>query len=210
MKNILAVILILSMACTGLLAQDEANEYPVSLSSFEAGITNSKAVLKWKTVCYLSFAKFQIQKSYDGTNFSTIHTFSADRLRCQQPFDFTDERLSSRGNVFYRINAGDVDGNYFQSRVSKVVYNPTGNDFIAAYPNVVSSIVNIVLSVNKDSNLKLQLVNSAGMVVRQVNYKAARGISNLLMNIGGVANGKYWLISYDTQGQIHRVNIIKQ
>jgi hypothetical protein len=89
-------------------AQNDSSIYPVSLSSLEGGVSNNYARLKWKTVCYLSFANFRIQKSLMAQTFSTINSFVADRLRCQQPFEFVDSSSYNSGNGFYRINVGDM------------------------------------------------------------------------------------------------------
>ncbi len=99
MKKILAIV-VLIIASQIASAQSDSSYYTVRLSSFDVSASNNITRLHWKTVCFLQYANFQIQKSADGKDFTTISSFTADRLRCQQPFDFTDSSNTNQGNVF--------------------------------------------------------------------------------------------------------------
>lgn len=190
-------------------AQNDSSIYPVSLSSFQGGVAGNNARLKWKTVCYLSFANFQIQKSLNGTTFSTINSFVADRLRCQQPFEFVDSSSYNSGNVFYRINVGDIDGNFYHSRMIKVLNRLT--DFeVKVYPTVINSKANIVLSSPIDDNIRMRLISSGGIVVKQYYYKVSKGVSNFSLDFSDIAKGSYWITTVKTKGMQHAVAIIKQ
>ena len=141
-------------------AQVDSTLFPVSLSSFEAEVNNNFAKLKWKTICYLTYANFQIQKSLDGATFSTINTLSADRLRCSQPFEFTDSSGNQPGNVFYRINAGDIDGKFYYSKIIKVLNTQDAFEILSVYPTMIHSSAYIVLSSPQDDNINMKLINA--------------------------------------------------
>ncbi len=204
----LSVILVLLVPI--LHAQNDSSIYPVSLSSFEGGVSNNHARLKWKTVCYLSFANFQIQKSLNGTTFSTINSFVADRLRCQQPFEFVDSSSYNSGNVFYRINVGDIDGNFYHSRIIKVLNKQSDMEVLSVYPTVINSKANIVLSSPFDGNIRMRLISSGGIVVKQYYYKVSKGVSNFSLDFSDIAKGSYWITLVETKGMQHAVAVIKQ
>lgn len=206
-----AYLLIISVLLVPILhAQNDSSIYPVSLSSFEAGVSNNYVKLKWKTVCYLSFANFQIQKSLNGTNFSTINSFVADRLRCQQPFEFFDTANSNSGNVFYRINVGDIDGNFYNSRIVKVISKQNDFQVLSVYPTIINSIANIVLSSPQEDKIKLKLIGTGGTAVKEHYYRARRGVSRFTLDFADVAKGNYWLTFVDAKGMQHTVVLIKQ
>lgn len=205
---LLSVLLVLLVSI--LHAQNDSSVYPVSLSSFEGGVSNNYAKLKWKTVCYLSFANFQIQKSFNGTNFSTINSFVADRLRCQQPFEFVDSSGYNSGNVFYRVNVGDIDGNFYHSRIIKVLNKQTDLPVLSVYPTVINSRANIVLSSPFDDNIKLKLIGTDGIMVKQYYYKVPKGASNFTIDFGNLLRGNYWITYVDAKGMQHTVAVIKQ
>ncbi len=90
----------------------------------------------------MQYANFQIQKSANGKDFSTISSFTADRLRCQQPFDYTDSSKTYQGNIFYRINVGNIDGKFYHSSVRSVYIKEKGFDLVSVYPTIVKSSIN--------------------------------------------------------------------
>lgn len=191
-------------------AQNDSSIYPVSLSSFEGGVSNNFARLKWKTVCYLSFANFRIQKSLNGTTFSTINSFVADRLRCQQPFEFVDSSSYNSGNGFYRINVGDIDGNFYHSRIIKVLNKQSDFAVLSVYPTVINSKANIVLSSPIDDNIRMRLISSDGIVIKQYYYKVSKGVSNSSLDFSDITKGSYWVTAVGTKGMQHAVAVIKQ
>jgi len=125
MKKALAIA-ILIIGCHAASAQSDSSYYTIRLSSFDVSVTNNVTKLHWKTICFLQYANFQIQKSANGTDYNTISSFTADRLRCQQPFDFTDSSSANQGNIFYRINVGNIDGTFYNSAVRRVYLKEKG------------------------------------------------------------------------------------
>lgn len=81
-------LLLLSFLIGGLVVQAQvsgADSVPVRLSTLDARSNGNDARLDWKVVCFLDYAKFEIQRSADGSNYTTINIFEADYLRCRQP-----------------------------------------------------------------------------------------------------------------------------
>lgn len=191
-------------------AQNDSVNYPVSLSSFEAGVSGNYVRLKWKTLCYLSFANFQIQKSLNGTTFSTINSFVADRIRCQQPLEFVDSAISNSRNVLYRINVGDIDGNFYHSRIIKVPNKQNNLEVLSVYPTVINSRATIVFTSPIDDNIKLKLIGSGGIVVKQYYYKVPNGVSSFTLDFADVPQGIYWITYVDAKRMQHTLAVIKQ
>lgn len=109
-KSSALVILILGWLAAS--AQSDSSYYTVRLSSFDASVTNNITQLRWKTVCFLPYANFQIQKSANGTDYNTISSFTANRLRCQQPFDFMHSSSANRGRYLFQdgsMNKWQID-----------------------------------------------------------------------------------------------------
>ena len=52
-----------------LVAEDSV---PVRVSYFNVEQNNNKTTLNWKVVCYLQFANFEVQRSANGTDHTTI------------------------------------------------------------------------------------------------------------------------------------------
>jgi len=210
MKKVLFLSVIFTLLVSILQAQNDSSIYPVSLSSFQGAVASNYARLKWKTVCYLSFANFQIQKSLDGTTFSTINSFVADRLRCQQPFEFIDSSSYNSGTVYYRINVGDIDGSFYHSRIIKILNKQSDSQKLSVYPTVINSKANIVLSSPVDDNIRMTLITSGGIVVKQYYYKVSKGVTNFSLDFSNVPKGSYWVTVVEPKGMQHAVAVIKQ
>jgi hypothetical protein len=192
MKKIISLIIFI-IVYNGTSAQSDSNYLPVRLSSFDATAYNNIAKLHWSTICYLQYANFQIQKSADGENFKTIHSFTAGKLRCRQPFDFSDSSFTNLGNVFYRINVGNIDGQFFSSAIRTVSLKEKRFDLVSVYPTVATSSLNFSLSDNKSESFWAVIVNVSGAIVKKQQFHAVNGITRYIINTNNLPTGYYWL-----------------
>jgi hypothetical protein len=209
-KNLFYLLFFCIASAQTLQAQNDSAKHPVRLSSFAAERSNLLTILKWKTVCYLSYANFQIQKSFDGTNFSTINTFSASKLRCLQPFVFTDSSAIQPSGVFYRINVGDMDGKFYSSRIVKLGNSRDNYGILSVYPTIVNTSANIVFNSPTDDVIKVKLFNTNGASVKKFSYSVQKGITNISIDIGDISGGNYWITLLNSKGIKWSVPIIKQ
>ncbi|MEP6617243.1 MAG: hypothetical protein ABJA57_11715, partial [Ginsengibacter sp.] len=115
-------------------AQTFSDSIPVRLKSFEASRTNNSNKLYWAVACFLDYAKFDIQRSGDGINFTTINSFEADKLRCRQPFTYEDR--TANGKVFYRLKVGDLDGRDYVSKITVLISKTKGFDIASLTPTL--------------------------------------------------------------------------
>ncbi len=191
-------------------AQNDSSYYTIRLSSFNASVNNNVTKLYFKTVCFLQYANFQIQKSADGIEYKTIHTFTADRVRCQQPFDFADSSKTNLGNVFYRINVGNIDGKYYNSLVRKVFLKEKGFGIISTYPTIATDRVQIILSNNEDDIVNATIINQNGTILQSKKLNVINGISNHHFNISNYAPGTYWLVVRNNKGILKNSIFVKQ
>lgn len=209
MKKIFSFI-ILFVIYNEISAQGDSNYLPVRLSSFDVGVNNNIAKLHWSTICYLQYANFQIQKSADGKNFTTINTFIADKLRCRQPFNFSDSSFSNLGNVFYRINVGNIDGEFFSSAVRTVYLKEDGFNLVSIYPTTVNSSLNFSLSDNRNESFWAAIINESGAIVKKQQFQAVNGITKYIINADNLPAGVYWLQIFNRKGNSKTAKFFKQ
>lgn len=158
-------------------AQSDSSFFTVRLSSFDVSADDNIAKLHWKTVCYLQYANFEIQRSANGTDYTTINSFTADRLRCLQPFAFADSSLSNQGNVFYRINVGNIDGTFYHSVVRRINVQAKGFDLVAVYPTIVINALNFSVTNSNNGTFRSRVVDQRGITVKEQNHQAPKGLS---------------------------------
>lgn len=174
-------------------AQGDSNYLPVSLSSFEVSAYENISKLQWSTICYLQYANFEIQKSADGANFTTIHSFTADKFRCQQPFDFSDSSSSATGKIFYRINVGSIDGNFKSSAIRSVYLKEGEFNLSAVYPTIVSSSLNFILVNNIAEPVMVTIINGGGTIIKKLQFQSINGINRFAINTNHFSAGIYFL-----------------
>lgn len=209
MKKIISIIIFI-IVCNVTSAQSDSNYLPVRLSSFDVRVHNNIAKLHWSTICYLQYANFQIQKSTDGNFFSTINTFTADKLRCRQPFDFSDSSFTNLGNVFYRINVGNIDGEFFSSAIRTVYLKEDGFDLVSVYPTRVTSSLNFSLSDSRNESFWAAIINGLGAIVKKQQFQAVNGITKYIINTDNLPTGVYWLQVFNGKGNSKTAKFFKQ
>ncbi len=142
-------------------------------------------------------------------DFTTISSFTADKLRCQQPFDFTDSSSINQGNIFYRINVGNIDGKFYQSLVRRVYIKEKGFDLVSVYPTIVKSSINFSLSNSDNETFRVVIINQSGSIVKNKKLQIPKGLSNYNFETSDLPSGYYWLQVLNGQDDLRTAKFIK-
>ncbi len=184
---------------------------PVSISSFDATSTNNFNKLFWKTACSLDYANFEIQRSYNGNDYTTINAFSADRFRCQQPFDFSDSNANQlSGRIFYRLKVGDIDGRIYNSKIVSVLTHGEGLEINSFTPTLVTGSASLSISSSVNDDAVISIVNVQGMIVSSQKIRLNKGVNNIQIKTAVLQSGKYWLKLVNSKTALKTVQFIKQ
>lgn len=206
-KQIITIIAL--FISTSLWGQVDSSFFTIRLSSFDISVNNNFVQLHWKTACFLEYANFQIQKSTDGNNFTTIKSFVADRLRCQQPFDYNDSSNVFQGRVYYRINVGNLDGKFYHSAIRNVSIKTNSLNAIQVYPTITTNVLNFSFNSSIDATLVAVIINQSGNVVTHNKLIVSKGLGNYYFPINSLSSGFYWLQVLNAEGQGNAVYFIK-
>ncbi len=188
-------------------AQSYTDSVPVRLTTFEAGKINNANKLYWSVVCFLQYARFEIQRSYDAVHYITINISTANQLRCREPFDYEDKTAS--GKVFYRILVGDLDGRVFTSKITVVYGEINGFDITAITPALITSQATISISSASVDNAVAQVVNLQGITVFKKSIPLNKGSNDLLFNFSALPEGTYFFTCYNSAGLLKSRRFIK-
>lgn len=190
-------------------SQLDSSIVPIRVSYFEAGSTASATILKWKTACFLDYASFEIQESADGINYRTINRFTADRLRCEQPFDYTVTTIIP-GRVLYRLNVTDIAGKTYHSKIIAVFSEGKGFAVNTFAPTVVNTSVLISISAAVNENVLLSVVNMQGSIVKQQALAIPKGASTHQLSMEELQTGKYQALFQRQGGEKTVISFVKQ
>lgn len=108
------------------IARSNINPLPVELNSFTARIQGSSTVLNWSTLSEINNRGFDVLRSSDGKNFSSLGWvngagFSSDKL----DYLFTDPAPES-GHNYYKLLQTDYDGGTSESETQSVFFTENG------------------------------------------------------------------------------------
>lgn len=160
---------------------------PVKLANFAAQQHGTAVVLAWQTAAQLNLRHFDIERSIDGSSFSSIGMVAGTgNSTSTTAYQFTDKQPAP-GLNYYRLRMVDLDGSTSYTATKTIVFS--GKRGFTVYPNPAGGTITIQ-PVAFTGPVQLQIVNSIGQPV----FKASKTLSGaLLLPVDFLAKGVYYL-----------------
>jgi hypothetical protein len=137
---------------------------PVTIFQFRAFEANRQIRLEWKVTEQVNVSHYEIEKSADGINFTTIGSVAALHLTGDISYAFADVNPYA-GSNFYRIRSVDNDGKFKYTRVIRINPGHSLSSFTIAPNPVYNRLVSIQLVNLNPGKYDLIVVNSLGQVL---------------------------------------------
>lgn len=162
---------------------------PVKLRAFTATRQNTTVALNWETVNEYSMLGYEIERSADGINFTSIGTVEASG-KTSSSYTFPDRRPLP-GINFYRLKMINADLSYTYSRIVTVRFN---NDqvIIQAFPNPVTSNLNVQFTL-PEGEVMLQLFDAQGRSVKQMQFRSTGSSISTSIDMSNLKKGIYFI-----------------
>lgn len=196
-----------------LATKTDANVLPVSMSSFTAVIKNNAVAVNWTTETESNNKGFEIQKSINGKDFSTIGFVATKATNGisnnSLSYQFEDTKVSE-GRIFYRLKQVDKDGKFALSNVQVVEFAFTGALSIKAIENPVRNNLGLNIKTSEKRTVQINVTNALGMLVFTKQYVITAGENNLQLPATQLPKGSLFVTVKDVQkAQETRLQIIK-
>ncbi len=183
---------------------------PIKLEYFKGSHTGNNNLLDWKVNCTSTEAKFDIERSLDARNFTSIYNFTAPQVRCLQPFDYTDTKPAS-GINYYRIKMTDVDGKASYSAVVALLNKETGFELVSMQPTLVKDgTAALMVTAAQKTNVQIVITDVAGKKVQAMNQTLNNGSATIMMNVEKLSPGTYQVTGYTVNGRSRTIRFVKQ
>ncbi len=185
---------------------------PVSLQKFTTEWKQNDVLIKWITLQESNTSHFQIEKSFDGIQFTTIAFQSASgnssSVKYYQQVDLKAKRNLPPNHkiLYYRLKTADKNGKYSYSAIAMLQIDNLVQ-ILNVYPNPVKEVITVTISNNMlVDKPTILLFNTSGVVV----FK--KSMTNQLEQIQfqDYPAGLYMLVITDAKGNRHTQKIIKQ
>ncbi|MFM7710159.1 MAG: beta strand repeat-containing protein [Ferruginibacter sp.] len=178
---------------------------PVTYTDVKAEKDEKRVRVTWTVENEVNIARYQIEKSTDGTSFTTMSQQAATSSRAYLGYD----EQPVKGNNYYRIKAIGSDGSVIVSRIVRIVYK--GTPLITIQPNPVPAdgIMQVYMTDMQSGRYKAVLIDATGRQVYRtvINHQ---GLNQLyrLAPAQKMAQGVYQLILTGPDGQKTTVKVL--
>jgi hypothetical protein len=154
---------------------------PLVFNDIAAKYVAGWPVIKWSVADAIDIDHYELEKSNDAIQFSTISTI---KFKGEKEYLVIDSTKIEDMN-YYRIKGLKSNGDVFFSKIVSLV-----NDKPFAYslsPNPAKDIIRISgLGINK-----VEIINGIGVIVRNISFNST---SNPLVKLDGLAKGVYYVL----------------
>lgn len=162
---------------------------PVTITNFNGRNNGSANTLTWLVENEVNFAGYELQRSENGRDFTSIANITATGSR---QYSYTDNDLK-QPFYFYRLKSIDLDGTYAYSAVVKL-NGPVKNISIAATPNPFGNVMKLNIASPQKEAATLILTDLSGKTILQKNVNLLEGINNIEIDqLHTLASGTYIL-----------------
>jgi hypothetical protein len=187
---------------------------PVSFLSFRGDKLGATNKLEWITATESGNKGFELQRSVDGRNYSTIGTIAskADNGNSTTAvyYSFIDAKPFASSS-YYRLKQLNKDGRSGYSTIV-LMKSKVGTMIVTSiYPNPASNVLNIAIAAPANNKINFVIIDLSGKMVLQQNAELAEGSNIVPINITRLAPGQYMLkVIYENNSETAVRRFVKQ
>jgi hypothetical protein len=182
----------------GTLAQ---SPLPVTFIGFDAKKLSTGVQLTWKVGGEENVNRYEVERSTDGRNFTTVGSVSTDKKDTYNYFDAT-----TNSTIYYRIKNVDNDGKFKYSTIARIV-NGKSTIVLKAFPQPVMGQLTIQHPVVTKSSL-VTISAADGRIIRSV--RPTTGSMQTYIDMSALKGGLY-MVRFDAgNGEVETMKVVKQ
>ena len=178
------------MGCFNLPA---AGPLPVSLVKLGATYSAEKANITWTSLQESNMDSYEIQRSFDGTNFEVAGYVKSNNLTTVQLYSFTDDVSAFNSKyIYYRVRIVDNDHSMkLTNTVILKVDDPKANEMLIS-PSPARSNAQIKVKAIKAGKGDIMVFDASGKVVLHQQAALLQGNNTIIINnITNLSDGYY-------------------
>ena len=170
----------------------------VKCQNFNAMWKNDAVNLNWTMSSDVTNSHFEIERSFDQTNFSktgiVLGSQSVNKGAYQFAFTDKDKEISNHNIIYYRLKQVDNNGNYDYSVVKTVRISNNNNQKIAVQvmPNPYMDKLNVNFESQTSGKAEIRMISASGTLVKISAANINKGFNNLqLQDLSNQLPGMY-------------------
>ena len=171
---------------------------PVTYESFNAASNNKSVSLSWTTSADINNDQFEVERSFDQSNFSTtgfvLGAQSVNKGIAQFSFEDKDKEILNHTIIYYRLKQVDTKGKYTYSVVKMVRISNMSDQKISVQvmPNPYMDNLNVTFGSKNSGKAEIQMISASGTMVKKIESTISKGFNNVqLQNLSAQLPGMY-------------------
>lgn len=179
-------------------------QLPVELLFFSGRkINDTKNELNWATATELNNKHFEIERSNDGINFSSIGIEYSKAINGNSNYEINYQYIDNmplQGINYYRLKQVDIDNTHKYTKIIPIS-NKAENDFsiIGISPSINNELPQLFFNVANDENIQLSIYNTLGQFISSNNIAVHTGSNVYEINTNILQSGIYYLMLRNNQ-----------
>jgi hypothetical protein len=182
---------------------------PVTLLNFSGQLKNNDAWLSWQTASEYNTSYFNVQRSVDGVNFTTVgKVLTMGNSSSLHNYTYKDNNATNlnTNKIYYRLNETDIDGKSAMSNIISIDINKSGWNFKIS-PNPVGNLLQVRLN-NLYGKTNVMIIDLAG---RKLSSQEVNASGNDVLNFKtDNLNAGFYTIQVVHNGQSMYLKFVKQ
>jgi Secretion system C-terminal sorting domain len=171
---------------------------PVKYESFNATLVNNGVNLNWSTSSDINNDQFEIEKSFDQSNFATaglvLGAKSESNGIAQYSFNDKDQEIFNHKVIYYRLKQVDANSKATYSVIKTVRINSTVDQKVSlqVMPNPYMDKLNVNFDSKDAGKGEIRIISTSGTIVKKVESTITKGTNTLqVQDLSSQAPGMY-------------------
>ncbi|MES2655985.1 MAG: T9SS type A sorting domain-containing protein [Bacteroidota bacterium] len=184
---------------------------PVKLVSFTANNVEGNVQLKWITANEINNKGFEVERSVDGKNFSSIGFIkgagNTNKTTNYSKIDLGAFVATSSNVLYYRLKQVDFDGTPTYSNQVAVNENELVSNGVKIYPNPFNKTLTVDIASDINTNTTIAITDISGKVISTTLVPVSIGNNTTtLPNLDLLTAGIYFVkVSNGTKAEVFKV-----
>ncbi|MFN4006742.1 MAG: endonuclease [Chitinophagaceae bacterium] len=175
---------------------------PVQLQLFTGELKGNTIALQWFVQNEVNFSHYEIERSFNGTSFSSIGKVLAQQ---EKQYQFSDDVAAYAGTrIFYRLKMVDNDGSFSYSKIFTIHLPRKGTLLLT--PNPAHQQVAIQIAGITQGQAVIHLFDITGRKVWQQNTAIQNGTTTI--QVGHLQNGTYQMQVQLSNGTVYQQKLL--
>ena len=166
---------------------------PVKLTDFRAGKSGNTVAINWTVAQESNIESYQVQRSADGVNFTTLQTVTARNQSGYQPRYASADNKPLNGINYYRLAIKENGKTEYSQVVRVTMTDASGNILVSYQPGTTK--LNIKLVGADAGTYSIAVVNTTGQLLQNTTFEHDGAEVNKTISLNsGLSKGIYRVV----------------